>query len=179
MIFDQMYISRMLTLKFLFLTILRYWPSTQELRHLWIFFLVSYQISFPVSYLFLIIAVTKKFLVLFRGFQRLPWWLRWYRIHLQCGRHRFDPWVQNISWRRNWQPIPVSLPGKFHGQRSLAGSSPWSSKQSDMTEQLTLHRGFQSFPNGSDGKVSACNVGDLGLIPGLGRSPGGGHGNPL
>ena len=30
---------------------------------------------------------------------------------------------------------------------------------------------------GSAGKVSACNVGDLGLIPGLGRSPGGGHGN--
>ena len=32
---------------------------------------------------------------------------------------------------------------------------------------------------GSDGKESACNAGDLGLIPGLGRSPGGGHGNPL
>ena len=35
------------------------------------------------------------------------------------------------------------------------------------------------FPGGSDGKESACNVGDLGLIPGLGRSPGGGHGSPL
>ena len=35
------------------------------------------------------------------------------------------------------------------------------------------------FPGGSDGKESACTVGDLGLIPGLGRSPGGGHGNPL
>ena len=35
------------------------------------------------------------------------------------------------------------------------------------------------FPGGSDGKESACNVGDLGLIPGLGRSPGGEHGNPL
>ena len=34
------------------------------------------------------------------------------------------------------------------------------------------------FPGGSDGKKSACNVGDLGLIPGLGRSPGGEHGNP-
>jgi len=32
---------------------------------------------------------------------------------------------------------------------------------------------------GSDGKASACNAGDLGLIPGLGRSPGGGNGNPL
>ena len=35
------------------------------------------------------------------------------------------------------------------------------------------------FPSGSDGKESACNMEDLGLIPGLGRSPGGGHGNPL
>ena len=35
------------------------------------------------------------------------------------------------------------------------------------------------FPGGSDGKESACNAGDLGLITGLGRSPGGGHGNPL
>ena len=35
------------------------------------------------------------------------------------------------------------------------------------------------FPGGSDGKESTCNAGDPGLIPGLGRSPGGGHGNPL
>ena len=38
---------------------------------------------------------------------------------------------------------------------------------------------FGDFPGGSDGKESACNAGDLGLIPGYGRSPGGGHGNPL
>ena len=38
---------------------------------------------------------------------------------------------------------------------------------------------FRGFPGGSDGKESACNVGDLGSIPGLGRSPGEGHGNPL
>ena len=35
------------------------------------------------------------------------------------------------------------------------------------------------FPGGSDRKESACNVGDLGLIPGLGRAPGKGNGNPL
>ena len=35
------------------------------------------------------------------------------------------------------------------------------------------------FPGGSDGKDSACSAGDLGSIPGLGRSPGRGHGNPL
>ena len=35
------------------------------------------------------------------------------------------------------------------------------------------------FPVGSDGKESACSAGDLGSIPGFGRSPGDGHGNPL
>ena len=38
---------------------------------------------------------------------------------------------------------------------------------------------LKGFPGGSDGKESACKMGDLGLIPGLGRSPGGQHGNPL
>jgi len=34
-------------------------------------------------------------------------------------RHRFDVWVWKIPWSRKWQPIPVFLPGKFHGERSL------------------------------------------------------------
>ena len=38
---------------------------------------------------------------------------------------------------------------------------------------------FEGFPGGSDGKASACNVGDLGLIPGLERSYGEGNGHPL
>ena len=38
---------------------------------------------------------------------------------------------------------------------------------------------FLGFPSSSNGKESTCNVGDLGSIPGLGRSPGGGHGDPL
>ena len=38
---------------------------------------------------------------------------------------------------------------------------------------------LENFPHGSDGKASAYNAGDLGLIPGLGRSPGEGNGNPL
>ena len=37
----------------------------------------------------------------------------------------FDPWVGKIPWRRKWQPTPVFLPGKSHGQRSLAGYSPY------------------------------------------------------
>ena len=52
----------------------------------------------------------------------------------QCRRlkrRRFNPWVERISWRRAWQPTPVFLPGKSHGQRSLAGYSLWSCTDSD------------------------------------------------
>ena len=38
---------------------------------------------------------------------------------------------------------------------------------------------LKGFPGGSDSNESTCEAGDLGSIPGLGRSPGGGHGNPL
>ena len=54
-----------------------------------------------------------------------------------------SPWSTTISflvllWRRKWQPTPVSLPGKCHGQRSLVDCSPWGCKESGTTEQLTL-----------------------------------------
>ena len=45
----------------------------------------------------------------------------------------FNPWVRKILWRRKWQPTPVLLPGKFHGQRSLVGYSPWGCKELDKT----------------------------------------------
>ena len=41
------------------------------------------------------------------------------------------------SLERKWQPTPVFLPGKVHGQRSLVGYSPWDRKESDMTEHST------------------------------------------
>ena len=62
---------------------------------------------------------------------------------LQCRRPGFDPWAGKIPWRRKWQPVPVFLPGKSHGQRSLAGYSPWDHKESDLTEQLTLTFSYQ------------------------------------
>ena len=67
----------------------------------------------------------------------LPWWLRQWRICLQCRRPGFHPWVRKIPWRWEWQPAPVFLPGEFHGQRSLAGYTPWGHKESDTTEWLT------------------------------------------
>ena len=48
-------------------------------------------------------------------------------------------WVRKIPWRREWQPTPVSLPGKCHGQRSLAGYSTWGHKESDMSEEPQKH----------------------------------------
>ena len=53
------------------------------------------------------------------------------------SRDWVDPWVRKIPWSRKWQPIPVFLPGKFHGQRSLVGCSPWGHEESDTTEHST------------------------------------------
>ena len=46
-------------------------------------------------------------------------------VYLQFRRPGVNPWVGTIPWRREWQPTPVFLPGESHGQRSLAGYSPW------------------------------------------------------
>ena len=42
--------------------------------------------------------------------------------------------LENTNCLRDWQPTPVFLPGEFHGQRILAGYSPWGCKELDMTE---------------------------------------------
>ena len=47
----------------------------------------------------------------------------------QCRRRGLDPWVAKIPWRRKWQPTPVFLPEKSHGQRRLAGDSPQGHKR--------------------------------------------------
>ena len=44
-----------------------------------------------------------------------------------------------IEWRKKWQPTPVLLPGKSHGQRSLVGYSPWGCEELDTTERLHFH----------------------------------------
>jgi len=65
------------------------------------------------------------------------------RIFLQCKRHGLDPWVMKSPWRRKWQPTPIFLPGKSHGQRNLAGCSPWGFKgvgHDLATKQQQLYR---------------------------------------
>ena len=56
----------------------------------------------------------------------------------RCERLRFDPWAGKITWRRAWRHTPVLSPGESHGQRSLAGCSPWGHRESDTTERLLL-----------------------------------------
>ena len=53
----------------------------------------------------------------------------------------FDP------WRKEWLPTPAFLPGEFHGQKSLAGYSPWGRKELDTTERLTLVLSHSQYPN--------------------------------
>ena len=57
---------------------------------------------------------------------------------LPCRRPRFDSWVRKVPWRREWLLTPVFLPGESHEQKSLAGYSPWSRKELDITEQIEV-----------------------------------------
>ena len=52
---------------------------------------------------------------------RLPWYLSWERIHLQCRRPQFKSWVGKILGRRERLPTPVFLPGEFHGLCTVHG----------------------------------------------------------
>ena len=87
----------------------------------------------------------------------LPRWLSGKEPACQCRRHkrhRFDPWVRKISWRRAWQPTSVFLPGETHGQRSLAGYSTWGHKELDTTEEwLSM---LQGDALGFPGKAKLC-----------------------
>ena len=68
-------------------------------------------------------------------------------------------------WRRQWQPTPVLLPGKSHGQRSLVGCSSWCHEKSDMTEWLHFHFSLSCIGEGSGNPLQcSCleNPGDIG-----------------
>ena len=93
------------------------------------------------SELFIAWMITMVAPVMYGIFKHFKWfscWLRQQRICLQSRRPGSVPWVGKIPWRRKWLPTPLFLPGEFHGQRSLAGYSPWDHKELDTTEQLIL-----------------------------------------
>ena len=74
----------------------------------------------------------------------LPWWLWGKELAsvlelLEIRGQLIWGWLI-LLWRRAWQPTPVFLPGESHGQRSLAGYSPWGCKESDMAEHARMWR---------------------------------------
>ena len=87
----------------------------------------------------------------------------------------------------NWYWIPVvliSIPVPLKGTANQSLSCPFRGAISSSFSTQHFRQPFigikgEGFPGGSNGKASACNVGDPGSIPGLGRSPGEGNGNPL
>ena len=81
-------------------------------------------------------------------------------------------WVRSPGWE---DPLAK---GKATHSNILAWGIPWSVQPMGL-QRVGHDFYFQDFPGGSDGKASVYNVGDLGSIPGLGRSPGEGNGNPL
>ena len=85
---------------------------------------------------------------------------QWKIICLQCRRCKrrgFSPWIGKIPWSRKWQQALVRLPGESHGQRSLAGYSPWGpwAVLLDMTEHI-LPNGSSIYLEVKCSNVSAC-----------------------
>ena len=133
-------------------------------------------------------------------FGNLGWGMaQLWRMCLRWGRPWFNPWVGKIPEELNGWPLQYSCL-----ENPMDVGAWWATVhgvvESDTTKQITLELlsfilfivfpkvfntmwcGFYTmicFHCGSDGKASACNVGDPGSIPGSGRSPGEGNGNPL
>ena len=64
----------------------------------------------------------------------LPRWHSGKELACQCRRHRSNPWVGKIPWRREWLPIAVFLPGESQGRGSLVGCCLWGRTELDTTE---------------------------------------------
>ena len=94
------------------------------------------------------------------------------------GHHHTDSWApllerlgvghcdppRGVGWRRKWQPTPVLLPGEFHGQRSLVGSSPQGLKEPDTAERLSLTQSLSGVATEASGDSVS---GDQPRIPAL------------
>jgi len=81
--------------------------------------------------------------------------------------------TSDMQWRRWWQRTLALLPGKSHGRRSLVGCSPWSHKESDMTERLHFHFSLSCIREGN-GNPLQCSClenprdGEPGGLPSMG-----------
>ena len=83
-------------------------------------------------------------------------WLSGKESAYPCRRLGFNPWVGKIPWRRNWQPTPVFLIGKSHGQRSLDAHGV--EKESDMTERLHFHFSLSCIGDGNGNPLQCSRL---------------------
>ena len=70
---------------------------------------------------------------------RLPWWLRWQRVSLQCRRPRFSPWVKKIPWRGAWQPTLAFLPENPMDRGPCWATVHMVAKSQKQLKQLSTH----------------------------------------
>ena len=78
--------------------------------------------------------------------------LYWYRFSAFFIVY-FTPCFGGVSWRRQWHPTPVLLPGKSHGRRSLVGCRPWGREESDTTERLHFHFSLSCIGEGNSNRL--------------------------
>ena len=104
-------------------------------------------------------------------------WLLWLKISFQFSLSVVSNSLRPHGLQHARLPCPSPTPGAYSNSCPLHW---WCHPTiSSSVVPFSFFNLCKDFPGGSDGKESACNEGDLGSIPGLGRSPGGGHGNPL
>ena len=88
----------------------------------------------------------------------------------QCQSDNFNGYWRSrkgpelSAWRREWLPTPIFLAGELHGQRSLAGYSPWGHKESDMTEHLTYKHIYATYLSNTRHDSTYANT-NLSFIP--------------
>ena len=92
-------------------------------------------------------------------FNDSKWWRYW------CG---FDLWVGKIPLRRKWQPTPIFLLGRSHGQRNLVGCSPWGHKELDATEVTWQQQRWSIRPRclSSEIQIGLPNIKEYRYTPG-------------
>ena len=118
-----------------------------------------------LTHKFNVIPINKKktLQILFQSETGFPGWCCGKESTCQCSRHSrlgFDPRVKKIPGNRKWQPTPVFLPRRRHGQRNLSDYSSWGCKESDATEptHLTCSRAKQGATKVPMEKINTKNT---------------------
>ena len=111
----------------------------------------------------LFVKTRKRAKLRFKGWRHRLHLLIWQTAKSQHKRHECRDWLeeflaifapyQDKLRRRQWHPIPVLLPGKSHGWRSLEGCSPWGRYESDTSEQLHFHFSLSHIGGGSGNPI--------------------------